>query len=331
MRIRRLLLGIGLCLALSALLWSIFDPNQMVRGLLAGEAFYQSKPTSYWRQVLRGDGEQGHISRASERQFGWHRECVPVLLECSRDPDRNVRWPAIYLLRRGNYRNQRILDLLTESLNDNDPEVRLQAILTLGAWERAAQSAIPALSSLLHDPIEQVAYFAYDALWSIDVEAAVKLTGWQRCASPEWNFSVMLPALAEQEQRPSEDDETVIMHSFKAWRKPSCFVVVVSEYPEERVKQVAETERLDPARNALVLGLGGKVVHDEQIELQGHNGREFLIEVKDMGLLRGRAYWIGPRFYRVLVASKPEFWNSKIFDYFLNSFRFDPGADRPDP
>jgi hypothetical protein len=331
MRKRWLLLGIGLCLVLSALLWSVFDPSRIVRGLVAGEPFYQGKPTSYWRRILRADGEQGRISRETEKQFGWHSEGVPVLLDCSRDPDRNVRWPAIYLLRRGNYRNQRILDLLIESPNDTDSEVRLQAILTLGAWERAAQPAIPVLTTLLQDPINQIAYNAYDAIWSIDAQAAVKRTGWQRCDSQEWHFSVMLPAAAEQGHEPSMDDETVVMHYFKAWRKPSCFVVVVSKYPEVRVKELAEEERLDPARSALVFGLGGKVVRDEPIELQGRKGREYLIEVQDMGLVRGRAYWVGPRFYRVYVASKPEFWNSKLFDYFLDSFRFEPAPNRPDP
>src|SRR3954447_5065819 len=81
----------------AAVLTALLEPTHTVRGLLAGEPFYRGRPASSWREVLREHGRNGSIPVATAGQFRDAHSALPVLRECARDPDRNVRWPAIAL------------------------------------------------------------------------------------------------------------------------------------------------------------------------------------------------------------------------------------------
>jgi hypothetical protein len=56
-----------LCWSLTLLTFAAFavwlEPTRVVWGWLRGDAFYQGRPTSWWREVLRKDGEKGSTKR----------------------------------------------------------------------------------------------------------------------------------------------------------------------------------------------------------------------------------------------------------------------------
>jgi vesicle coat complex subunit len=61
---------------------------------------------------------------------------------------------------------------LVGALKDEDPDVRMEAALTLGRIGRNATAAVPALIEALKDEDSDVANAAAEALKSIDPEAA---------------------------------------------------------------------------------------------------------------------------------------------------------------
>jgi hypothetical protein len=94
-----LLLGAG-SLLVALVATALLEPNRILVGLLQGDAFFQWRPTRYWREVLRQDGVQGRISDETIAIFKVRESAVPVLRACALDQDRNVRWPAVLLLGR---------------------------------------------------------------------------------------------------------------------------------------------------------------------------------------------------------------------------------------
>src|SRR4051794_20696669 len=98
-----LVLGVA---ALAALLALVFlEQRGLISGYARGEIVYKWHSASYWRKVLREDGQNGLISSETEGHLLWgNHEAVPLLLHLARDPDENVRWPALNLLARSGQR-----------------------------------------------------------------------------------------------------------------------------------------------------------------------------------------------------------------------------------
>src|SRR5262249_40252929 len=159
-------------------------------------AFFQWRPTHYWREVLRQDGVQGRVSDETIATFKLRESAVPVLRACALDQDRNVRWPAVLLLRRGGrLHTPGALPGLREALQDEDVEVRLQATIALGNMGTNAMSAGPDLVETMKDPDAQVRLMAEKALWYANPTLASKEGGWRTFESPRWNFSAAFPAV----------------------------------------------------------------------------------------------------------------------------------------
>jgi hypothetical protein len=259
----------------AAVIGAILEPTGTVPALLAGEPFYRGRPTRYWREVLREEGRSGKISTTTASKFLGGHEAFPVLRECARDSDRNVRWTAITLLGNGGLRTQQLLDLLVEALDDGDVEVRLKSVGALARWGPMAKQAVPALTARLQDPELQVAHFADLVLWHIDPTAAVSACGWRPFTSSEYGFSVMLPGQPEQKDTPVLEGQ-VIAHSFQEWHRggpyqaPVRYVILVAEYSEELVKQSTEEERFQAMKDcAPHFFNGGKVVEEKKVSREG--------------------------------------------------------------
>lgn len=313
----------------------LLEPNRVVRGYLAGEVFCLYRPTSYWREILREDGRQGTVSAETRDRLGWGHAPVPVLLECARDSDANVRWPAVHLIGRTRICTEQTLSALIEALGDEAIEVRLQAIVALGSWGPMARPAFTDLAALLKDPQAQVADSADLALWQIDLPAAVETTGWKRFTSPEWQFSAMMPTEPRQSQS-KDANGLVVVHTFSALHRVTHHVVAVSQDPPEDVLGLTEDERLNLAREFAIAGMDGKLVSDQPMRLHGSKGREIIIEVQRDGkpyFIRSRLFWTGLRLYQVNVTYTPEFLNARAGAYFLDSFRLEdsPREEIPPP
>src|SRR5438552_2159468 len=93
-------IAFGLLSFLGLVAVAVFEPFRIVPGFFGGDAFFKMRPTRYWRELLRADGAAGSIREETISEFAGRSWSVPVLRECLKDSDRNVRWPAAHLLRR---------------------------------------------------------------------------------------------------------------------------------------------------------------------------------------------------------------------------------------
>jgi HEAT repeats len=191
-----------LCLALVFLVWAglLYPPfHWRLIGWMRGEAFYQGRPTSYWRQKI----QQYQHSTMEERQAShdhWMRKveeflglqsndllkhpytelnnpsavdnsaAVPVLLQLLQDSDPLIRGTAA--LEIANYRRPTgpAIPILIDLLEDPDPYVRASAAMSL----LDVKEAVPPLLRLLNDEDLGVRGAARRAIWETDPEAAAK-------------------------------------------------------------------------------------------------------------------------------------------------------------
>jgi hypothetical protein len=177
---RRRILFVGTLLGLAAAA-AVLSPGVRWRlwGLWRGEAFYQGRPTSYWRgQILhypnnmagygrrRHGAEPGHYYATASPVDELKRVCG---VSCD---IRQVPFPFAE-------RSPAALPVLIELLRDRDPVLRRYAADCLGDLGPKARAAVPALLRALRDQ-EKGGFFctvseaAADALKQIDPETAAQ-------------------------------------------------------------------------------------------------------------------------------------------------------------
>jgi hypothetical protein len=66
---KRLLIFVGAIEALIALILVYFEPTYAVRGIVHREAFFDNRPTSYWRTIVEGDLHLDPMSFFRSPQF----------------------------------------------------------------------------------------------------------------------------------------------------------------------------------------------------------------------------------------------------------------------
>jgi hypothetical protein len=303
------------------------EPNRVVPGLLAGEPFHEWRPARYWREILRADGERGQVSPTTAQTIPPLHSGVDVLTYCARDPDPNVRWPAIALLGRPGHYTHEVLPTVRHALRDEHLAVRLQAIVVLDRMGTNAFAAIADLVAVMRDDPElQARFFAERALWFINPDAARTAGGWREVSSAEWGFSADFPTAPEEGDIVRETPwGPAKSRFFNAPHGITRCVVIVTDIPEAAVRETTEAQRLDGMRDTAAQSYpGGRLAREEDIELDGHRGREFLIEVPDFGEVRNRVYWVGRRQFGVMVTYKPKYLIPPAAQHFFDSFRIKP-------
>jgi hypothetical protein len=325
---RWVFLGLAVLLGL-ATAGAFVDRNRIVPGLLAGEPFHRWRPARYWREVLRADGTSGTVSQATVQQFRFPVDSsVAVLKVCIRDPDPNVRWPAAWLMGDSLYANN-VVPALREATRDELPAVRVEAVVSLGGRGADARPAIPELVDRFHnDPDDLVRFFAERALWSVAPEVAHREGGWRVVTSESWGFTADFPAEPQQEDIVKDSPwGPAKSRSFNAPYGAMRCVVVVTDYPDEFVQATTVEQRLDAFSNTAANPFpGGQLTEKRDIELDGHKGREYLVEVENVGVLRHRVFLDGRRAYVIFVAYKPKYLIAPAAQHFLDSFKIKPSA-----
>jgi hypothetical protein len=240
-----------------------------------------------------------------------------------KDKDPNVRWPAANLLGRCGD-SQKALPALRQALQDDDFQVRIQALRALGWLGPDALAAVPDLTELLRDPDALIRAHAERALWNIHTAKAVEATGWEVFTSAEWNFSAAYPVVPEEELQVVETPNGhSVAHTFAVVHTGMHCVVIITKFPRHVVAASTEDQRLDAARDLVLAKTDGKLREEKPIEQHGSKGREYVIDVEGNRVVQTRHFWAGRRLYQVSVTFPPKFWNAKAADYFLDSFQLD--------
>jgi HEAT repeat protein len=149
--VKRIWIGIAVALPVVIAVGIIADPSQVVMGKLAGEAFFQERPTRYWARALRADPAKQADALAALEQG--HAAAVPVLVEILRGSpaaaDAELRWKSVELLAKLGPDAASAASAVTAGVNDPDSHVQAVCAEALPKLEAPAESAVPALISQL--------------------------------------------------------------------------------------------------------------------------------------------------------------------------------------
>ena len=301
---------------------SIYEPTRIMRGLALREAFFNGRPTSYWRDIIRVDGAAGKLADETVDAFD-DPSAIPVLRECLADPDPNVRWPTVYLINEAGFIRD-IEPAARRALDDPNIDVKLAGLRVVRRLGREASSTIPKLVDLTSDDDLNIVAAAHYALWEIDTEEALKAGRWQELQSTKYQFSVVMPGTPEKDEASVQTPYgEAPLHRFSVSFGFARCIVGVSEYSEQVLSDFSVEDRYDSAAEVTADALGGTLARHEPIEQHGQIGRDQLIEVEGKANMHTRVFLIGTRSYQANITYPPGTVSPKAVAHYLDSLRIE--------
>ena len=146
--------------------------------------------------------------------------------------------------------------------------------------------------------------------------------------SESGGFSVMIPGKPDESTQALDTPRGKIdLHLFTVQKGNRAYIVSYSDYPEEMVKQNSPQKSLDGSRDGEVRNMG-KLILEKNLSLDGHPGRELVIEGKTSdgheATSKTRIFLVGNRLYQVIFAAPRGEVSSSEMDDFLESFKLTP-------
>jgi hypothetical protein len=148
---------------------------------------------------------------------------------------------------------------------------------------------------------------------------------WQRFESEENRFSVLFPGTPQEfaESVPTEAG-TIEAKSFVVQQGNMGFAVNVAHHPSEAVSASDPQTMIDTARDRAVSNVGGELLQEKDVTLDGHPGREIQVEIAEgQGMVRSRFYLVENRLYAVQTISQKSGASTDV-NRFLDSFQLTP-------
>lgn len=144
---RRIVWGIAI-LAVSAALFILWQPSRVIWGTLAGDAFCEGYPTTYWGEQLTGTSASRANALARLEESG--EKSLNVLRELLRKhPSPEVRWTVVELIGKLGPAAHAASDDVLAATQDKDSHVRALAAKAIPQIETPAAQGVSALIPLL--------------------------------------------------------------------------------------------------------------------------------------------------------------------------------------
>lgn len=145
---------------------------------------------------------------------------------------------------------------------------------------------------------------------------------------PDWKDFVCEPGrfTVAMPMKPTDKKQVVktatgslnVMLWYAEGKNDALFAVSYCDFTEADVKKATIAKRLDQARDGAVESARGTLKSEKAIELEGHPGRELVIEKDKEIIARTRIFLVKNRLYQVMaLGSVP----AKEASSFLESFR----------
>jgi hypothetical protein len=152
---------------------------------------------------------------------------------------------------------------------------------------------------------------------------------WQEFTSEAGGFAILMPSEPVEQTQPASTPDSSENHMFMARHgETAAFAVAYTDLPEDvaSVEPEAIQDILDLGRDGALASMGGTLLAEEVISLEGFPGRhiEFgLPEERFPGGGQGvlRVYLVGWRAYQVLALAAKDQLAAEDVDRFLSSFR----------
>ena len=121
-------------------------------------------------------------------------------------------------------------------------------------------------------------------------------------------FTIAEPAPFQETQQSVETPVgPVDIYTYTAETDQSAYVVAFSDYPPQMVSQSEPEMLLDSSRDGAVNNLGGTLVSEEKIEIEGNPGRSLIISAdtgtNESAIINSHIYLVDNRLYQILVVS----------------------------
>lgn len=144
-------------------------------------------------------------------------------------------------------------------------------------------------------------------------------------ASEAGGFTISTPlTLDESSQSVDTQAGPIDIYTFTAEDNQAAYIVAYSDYPEALVTQSEPDIILDGSRDGAVGNVGGTLINETRIDLQGNPGRALVIDTTtDDGqdaTVNARIYLVDNRLYQVLVVVPKGDEDEVDADGFLDSF-----------
>ncbi len=148
----------------------------------------------------------------------------------------------------------------------------------------------------------------------------------QEFKSEAGRFAVMAPLTLQEEAQELETQAGKIhLHVFSGQRDDIGYFVSYCDYPPEIVQRGDPEKMLDGSRDGAVSNANGKLLSETKITLEGHPGRELVMEARDEsgrgGTIKGRLFMVKNRLYQVMVVAPRGQAGGQATDTFLQSFK----------
>jgi hypothetical protein len=98
------------------------------------------------------------------------------------------------------------------------------------------------------------------------------------------------------------------------------YLMGFNDFPAELVAKSDPQTMLDGARDGAVRNVGGKLIEEKKISIEGHPGRYLKVSAED-NLVFARVYLVKNRLYQALVVFPTKTLRQGDVDKFLTSFR----------
>jgi len=158
---------------------------------------------------------------------------------------------------------------------------------------------------------------------SSSVERAKK--EWRPFSSEAGGFSVLAPGTPKEEKKMLDSPYgTSEVHTFSF--EPGGAVAFGVSYVELHPPRLAQGLEviLGDVVAAMANRSGDRVISEVRIVLEGHPGRQFMVQRQQGDTIRARVYVIRERLYMLVVNAAPERDSSDDAVRFLNSFKLQP-------
>jgi hypothetical protein len=156
-------------------------------------------------------------------------------------------------------------------------------------------------------------------------------SGWKAFQSQEGGFSVLMPGTpVEQEQSVDSRIGPIRSRMFFVDRGVSGFIVGYDDYPEAVLKQ--DPKRLiDGKRDAIVAGMGGKLLDQRALKQDEYPGQEIAAEMPDGSVYKARMFLVRRRLYLAAAVVPEAQADSEDVKTFLDSFKVTTDEPAPAP
>ena len=149
---------------------------------------------------------------------------------------------------------------------------------------------------------------------------------WVLFVPEDGRFQIKMPADPKGTENrfrlPTDEEMTGWNYILEDSGTKMAFTVGYNDWPESWIKKKPASWFLDSGREGMIKTLGGKLTRETKIEKDGFPGREIMGEIPGLGLIWGRIYLVGSRYYQISVIYKPADADYDTVGAYLESFSF---------